>query len=359
MAARPQPGAAKALVVLLAATLPLTGCYSARTAWGGLRLMAQRTSVDRLLADSRTDVELARRLRSARRLVEFAERELALPVDRAYDSYVELGRQYPSWTVTAAPELAVEPVVWCFPVAGCVSYRGYFSEERARRFADALEARGMDVEVGGVRAFSTLGWFRDPLLSSFLELPEPELAALLFHELAHRRLYVKDDTTFNESFASLVEEAGVIRWLQSQGRTEELERWLVDQRRDAQVTELALATREELARVFAEPRPDDWKRERKAALLEGLRAAYRARRDEWGARWDGFFGPGLDNARLATLGAYGELLPGLRRLLAAENGDLERFYAAAEALAELSPEQRRARLGDSPPSANTSAETGS
>ena len=247
--------------------------------------------------------------------------------------------------MTAAPELSVEPVVWCFPVAGCVSYRGYFSEERARRFADALEARGMDVEVGGVRAFSTLGWFRDPLLSSFLELPEIELAALLFHELAHRRLYVKGDTTFNESFASLVEEAGVIRWLESQGRTEELERWLVDQRSDAQVTELVLATREELARVFAEPRPDDWKRERKAALLARLRAAYRSRRDEWGGRWDGFFGPDLDNARLATLGAYGELV--------------ERFYAAAEALAELSPERRRARLGDSPPGAKTSAETGS
>ena len=344
----PAPFLRQLTLALLASALLLTGCYSARTAWGGLRLMARREPVDRLLADSRTDAELARRLRSARRLVAFAEDELALPVGRAYDSYVELGRQYPSWTVTAAPELSVEPVVWCFPVAGCVSYRGYFTEERARRFAAGLEARGMDVEVGGVRAFSTLGWFRDPLLSSFLGLPEPELAALLFHELAHRRLYVKGDTTFNESFATLVEEVGVRRWLEGPGRAEELARWLGDQRTDARVTALALATRDELARVFAELRPDDWKRERKAALLEELRAAYRARRDEWGGRWDGFFGPGLDNARLATVGAYGDLVPGLRRLLAAESGDLERFYAAAGALADLSADERRARLDEVP-----------
>ena len=307
-------------------------------------MMAQRQPVERLLADSGTDPGLADRLRSARAMVDFAAGELSLPVGRAYDSYVDLDRSYASWTVTAAPELSVEPVVWCFPVAGCVSYRGYFTEERARRFADGLEADGMDVEVGGVRAFSTLGWFRDPLLSSFLELAEPELAALLFHELAHRRLYVKGDTTFNESFASLVEEEGMRRWLRRQDRLGELERWLTDQRHDDEINALVLATRRKLAEAFAEARPDEWKRERKAALLEELRAAYRAGRDDWGERWDGFFGPGLDNARLATLGAYSELVPGLRRLLAEEEGDLERFYRAAEELAGLPPETRRARL---------------
>jgi predicted aminopeptidase len=309
--------------------------------------MSQRRSVDRLLANPTIDPELAERLRSARRLVAFAEQELALPVGRAYNSYVELGRPYATWTVSAAPELSVEPELWCFPIAGCVSYRGYFSEHRARRFADGLAEAGMDVEVGGVRAFSTLGWFRDPLLSSFLALPEPELAALLFHELAHRRLYVKGDTTFNESFASLVEEEGVARWLGGQGRNEELQAWLTTRRGDEEVITLALATRSRLAETFAEPRTEDWKRRRKADLLEELRAAYRVRRPEWGERWDGFFDAGLNNARLATLGAYNELVPGLRCLLAAEGDDLARFYSAAEALAKLTPEARHTRLGAS------------
>lgn len=310
--------------------------------------MAKRRPVERLLADPATEPELAGRLRSARQLVLFAEERLGLPVGRAYDSYVELGRPYATWTVSAAPELSVEPEVWCFPVAGCVSYRGYFSEERARRFADGLAGTGMDVEVGGVRAFSTLGWFRDPLLSSFLALPEPELAALLFHELAHRRVYVKGDTTFNESFASVVEEVGVARWLGGQERQAELSAWLAARHRDEEVVELALATRGMLAEAFADSRPDKWKRARKAALLDELRAAYRARHDDWGNRWDGYFDTGLNNARLASLGAYNDLVPALRRLLAAESGDLARLYSAAEALAELSPEERHSLLENPP-----------
>ena len=345
------------LALALAAALLVGGCYSARTAWGGLRLMAQRRPVARLLADPATDPELAGRLRSARALVEFAARDLSLPAGRAYDSYVGLEHPYATWTVSATPELSVEPRIWCFPVAGCVSYRGYFSEQGARRFAERLAARGLDVEVGGVRAFSTLGWFRDPLLSSFLELPEPELAGLLFHELAHRRLYVKDDTTFNESFASLVEEEGVARWLSGQDRAAELAEWRAARRRDEEVVALALATRARLAEAYAAPRPDDWKRRRKAELLDELRAAYRERRAAWGDRWDGFFDAGLNNARLAALGAYHDLLPALRRLLAAQQGDLERFYRAAEALAELSPEARRDRLAAV--GRRTSAGTGS
>ncbi len=323
-------------------------------------MMAKRQPVKRLLANPATDPALADSLRSARALVEFATQELALPVGKSYDSYVELGRPFATWTVSAAPELSVEPEVWCFPIAGCVSYRGYFSEEGARRFADRLAERGMDVDVGGVRAFSTLGWLRDPLLSSFLALPEPELAALLFHELAHRRLYVKGDTTFNESFASVVEEVGVGRWLEERGQTEELSKWLDSRRRDEAVIHLALEARARLSEAFADPRPDDWKRQRKAELFDELRGAYREQRAAWGDRWDAFFDGGLNNARLASLGAYNDLVPGLRRLLAGENGDLERFYAAAAELAGLTPEERRGRLAASPtPRSPASAGRGS
>ncbi len=327
-----------------ALALTLGGCYSGRAVWGGMKMLAARRPVERLLADPATPTDLSRQLRAARSIVEFAATELSLPVGRSYSSYVELDRPYATWTVTAAPELAVEPVTWCFPIAGCVSYRGYFKEAAARRFAERQKRRGLDVDVGGVRAFSSLGRFRDPLLSSFLELPDPDLAGLLFHELAHRRLYVQDDTPFNESFASVVEEEGVRRWLEHAGLGEELAGWIASRRRDEAVSELALATRERLAEAYAAPRPEAWKRERKAELLAELRAAYQARRSEWGDRWDRFFDAGLNNARLASLGAYTELVPGFQRLLSAEKGDLERFYAAAESLAGVPPGERRARL---------------
>ena len=167
------------------------------------------------------------------------------------------------------------------------------------------------------------------------------------HELSHRRLYLKGDTTFNESFASVVEEEGVGRWLDRQGRVEEFAAWLASRRRDEEIIALAEETRTRLAETFAAPHPDAWKRQRKGTLLEELRAAYSERRADWGDRWDGFFDAGLNNARLASLAAYHDLVPGLRRLLAAENGDLERFYVAAEALADLAPEERRRRLDPS------------
>ena len=174
--------------------------------------------------------------------------------------------------------------------------------------------------------------------------PTRELAALLFHELAHRRLYVKGDTTFNESFASVVEEEGVSRWLRGQGRAEELARWRDARRRDEEIIAITLATRGRLAEAFAAPRPDDWKRQRKTALLDELRAAYRERRADWGDGWDRFFDDGLNNARLASLGAYHEQVPVLRRLLAAADADLERFYSDVEILAGLTPELRRRHL---------------
>lgn len=329
--------------MLVAAPL-LAGCYAGRAAWGGLGILTARRPVARLLADPATDPELARRLRTAVELRRFAVEELALPDNLSYLTYVELGREYAAWTVTAAPELSVEPKIWCFPFAGCVSYRGYFKQGRARRFAATLERRGWDVEVGGVAAYSTLGWFADPLLSSFLARDDAALAGLVFHELTHQRLYVAGDTVFNESLATAVEEEGVRRWLARRGRADELAAWLAERQIDAAAVELALATRDRLAEVYAAPRPEAWQRRRKAELLDELRAAYRERRDAWGGRWDGFFDQELNNARLASLGAYHELAPGFERLLVEAGGDFERFFATAAAVARLGAEERRRRL---------------
>lgn len=354
----------RTLLLLLAAALAaalLASCsslgYLAHTAWGGAEVLLGRRPIDEVLADPATPEELAAKLRLVLEARDFAAAELALPVGEAYSSYVDLDRPYAVWNVVAAPELSVAPLTWCFPFAGCVAYRGYFSEERARRFAERL-ARGerrprgvppgpVDVDVSGTAAYSTLGWFADPVLSTFVGLPEPRLAGLLFHELAHRRLYVDDDTAFNESFATAVELAGVGRWLAARGEEAEAAEYRAAKAREDAVIERVLTARGELAEVFAESRPEGWKRQRKAEILEVLADEVDALGEGWGV--DGmaelWFGPELDNADLAALGNYRELLPGFERLLAAVGGDLERFYERAEELAGLPAAQRRERLG--------------
>jgi predicted aminopeptidase len=253
--------------------------------------------------------------------------------------------------VTAAGELSIEPVEWCFLFAGCVTYRGYFERERAERFADGLRAEGYDVSIGGVAAFSTLGWFADPVLSTFLERSGPELAGLIFHELAHQRVYVKNGTEFNESFATAVEVEGVRRWLQARGLEADLSEYLEARARNAEFVALVLAYRERLAAVYGADRPDGWKRRRKAEVFDELRAEYGRLRESWGGddRYDGWFGDGLNNARLSSIGAYHGLEPGFRRLLDDLDGDLEAFYAEVGRLSGLPAGERESALRIEPP----------
>ncbi|MEZ5332770.1 MAG: aminopeptidase [Thermoanaerobaculia bacterium] len=266
----------------------------------------------------------------------------ALPVGKAFSQYVDLDRPYAVWNVVAAPELSVEPITWCFPVAGCVTYRGYFSEQGARRFATRLEEEGLDVAVQGVSAYSTLGWFADPVLSTFVSYPEPDLAALLFHELAHREVYVRDDTTFNESFATAVEEEGLRRWLQAVGgAADEMETYQDRIAAEGELARRVLACRQRLAELYASPVSDEDKRAGKARLLAELSAgADDPELGPWGA-W--LAGP-LDNADLASIGEYRSLVPSFRRLLAENAGDLPSFYAAVGELARLPAQRRQQRL---------------
>jgi len=338
------------LILLGLATLGLGGCetiaYYGQAAGGHLRLMAAREPVAALIEAADTDPELRRRLRRAAALREFASRELALPDNASYRSYVALGRRYVSWTVVATPELSLEPRRWCFPVAGCVSYRGYFAEVDARRFAARLAADGLDVAVSGVSAYSTLGWFDDPLLDTMLAQPEHRLAAVIFHELAHQRLYVADDSAFNEAFAVAVEREGVRRWLAARAGAEERRR--AAEERAARDAFLALVrpARERLAALYRSPASEAAKRAGKARVLAALRAEFeRARRRQPAlARYRRWFDEGLNNARFALLATYDALLPGLERLLAEQGGDLAAFYRAAAALAALPAAERRARL---------------
>ncbi len=336
--------------LVLAAVLALAGCGNLGYYWqsvgGQFDIWQREVPIERLLADPGIDPALKAQLERALRIRDYASRELGLPDNRSYRSYADLARPFVVWNVFAAPEFSLQPKQWCFPFAGCVNYRGYFSEAEARAMADRLKAEGHDVHVGGVPAYSTIGWFADPVLNTFIRYPEPELARLLFHELAHQLVYVKDDSVFNESFATVVEQAGLARWLARHGsagdreRVERLRLFRADFRR------LVEDARRQLAILYAGPGAAADKRRRKAEIFAGLRKAYERQRLDWGgfAGYDRWFAQPLGNAHLAAVSIYTQRVPAFETLLAQNGDDLARFYDAVRELAALPAEQRRQRL---------------
>jgi predicted aminopeptidase len=329
--------------------LSLSGCgigYYGHTLWGGARILLDRRPIERVVADPETPPELRDRLGLVERLIAFAGEELGLEGGKSFRTYVALDRPYAVWNVVAAPQLSIDPLTWCFPIAGCVGYRGYFSERRAAEFAAGLRTQGYEVDWGGVAAYSTLGYFADPVLSSFVFWPESDLAGLLFHELAHRRVYVTDSTAFNESFATAVELEGVERWLARQGDPREAAAVREHYRREEEIVALLFDYRGRLAEAYAAERPEAWKRERKAELLAELSAAYRDLRAAGGGTrgYDAWFSEPPNNARLAAIGAYHRWVPAFEALLASNGGDLTAFYEAAKRLAALPAAAREERL---------------
>ncbi|MGC3964570.1 MAG: aminopeptidase [Rhodocyclaceae bacterium] len=296
-----------------------------------------------------TRADLRDRLALAEKLRAYATSELGLPDNGSYRRYADLERPYVAWNVFATPALSMQPHEWCLPVAGCVSYLGFFSEADARAKANELRQQGMDVYVGGVPAYSTLGWFNDPLLNTFIHWPEPELARLIFHELSHQLLYVKNDTEFNESFAATVEEAGVRRWLSQPGREEMLVQFEASQRRRDDFAALVLDYRKKLAALYGSTVCEEDKARGKRELIAELGATYASIRDE---RWAGFagydrwFAQDINNATLASIGLYRGLVPGFSAVLAEEGGDLPRFYARVKAISALPEPDRRTALAD-------------
>lgn len=338
------------LAVMLGLLLSLNGCgqlsYYAQAVGGQLEIWQREVQVEQLLADSSLGPELRLRLERVQRIRDFASRELGLPDNRSYRSYADLDRPFVVWNIVAAPEFSLQAKQWCFLFAGCVSYRGYFSEAQARTQATRLSAQGYDVHVGGVPAYSTLGWFPDPVLNTFIHYPEPELARLLFHELAHQLVYVQDDTVFNESFATVVEKAGVSRWLNMHGNAEQRQRFASAQAIRGEFLALLLQTRGALEKLYAADLQPAEKRRRKAEIFEKLRQDYQEKRKSWSgySGFDRWFAQPLGNAHLASIALYTRRVPAFEALLAANDHDLPRFYAAVRTLAVLPLQERNARL---------------
>jgi predicted aminopeptidase len=335
--------------------LLIGGCsalgYYRQAVSGQLYILTHRQKIDAMLQDPATDPQLRVRLDEIAAIRRFAADELGLPLESQFSTYVDLGRPYVVWNVFAAEEFSVQPRSWCYPVAGCVSYRGYFDEASARAFAKGLrEQEGLDVYVGGVAAYSTLGWFSDPVLNTVLNRREHQLAALVFHELAHQVAYAKGDTEFNESFATAVEREGQRRWLQARAdeatRRELQESIASELRRQEQFVALVKRTVSDLDVIYRSGRDVDAMRTAKMARLERMRADYALLKEEWGgyAGYDNWFAAGLNNAQLATVSTYNGLEPAFTALLAQEKGDLRAFYARARELARRPGSERRATL---------------
>lgn len=329
--------------------LPLTGCYYLQAASGQWEVMRKREPLNAVIEDPDTSSELAARLRMLGEARDFSVTELGLPDNRSYRSYAALDRDYVVWNVFAAPEFSLQAKQWCYPVAGCVSYRGYFSEQAAIRESQRLAADGYDVAVGGVAAYSTLGNFSDPILSTMMRWDDVDLVAVLFHELAHQVVYVKDDTSFNESFATAVEEIGVKRWLESRGEDAKEADYLASRELQQSLLALVANARIALQSVYESDLNVEQKRVRKRERLRQL-AGDAAAEIELGGKDDlAWLAGELNNARLISMTLYEGRLPAFRVLYSTCNENLACFYEAAKQLAEMDIETRERALSAGDP----------
>jgi len=335
----------------VAVSLALAGCSAIEFYWQGLAgqldLLARARPITEV-AESTSDPVLKAKLERAQEMRTFASRELALPDNGSYTRYAELGRPFVVWNVFAAPELSLSARQWCFPIAGCVAYRGYFAEEDARAEGARIAAEGYDVHVAGVPAYSTLGYFDDPVLSTFIRARDTEVARLIFHELAHQVVYVKDDSSFNESFAVAVEEEGLARWTAAHPAATTFAQDVARMRRlRADFRVLIRGTRERLAALYASDMPESEKRAQKAAIFADMRVDYQRVKSGWDGApvFDRWFASGANNAGIVAAGLYADRVPQFAALLAAEGGDLPMFYARVRAMAAMPRAERDRALG--------------
>ena len=331
-------------IVFFLFVLLLGGCgtldYYSHTILGHLSLMADRESIDRLLENDGIDPGLRDQLQLATEIKAYAVSSLSLPNSDSYTQFVSLRKPYVVWNVIATPEFSTQPLQWCYPIVGCVVYRGYFTPERANTEARKLKKKGYDVMVGGVRAYSTLGWFDDPVLSSMLENSDTYLASLIFHELAHQVIFVPDDVGFNESFAVAVEREGVRRWLTENGQTELALNYHQTQNQQDTLVKLMLNAREELDKAYVLDIRDQERRQRKAIIIDQLRQKYRERQASFGLQHGAWFSSELNNAHFAMIATYYEHVDEFSLLLRSSS-DWHGIFEQVSELSELPSRERK------------------
>jgi predicted aminopeptidase len=334
------------IATVLASVLCLSGCYVMQAATGQAAVIYRSEPIAGVVANPATPPQTRERLQLVEDARAFAIEQLALPDGRSYRKYADMGRASVVHNVVATPEFSVEPRRWCFPVSGCITYRGYFNEDDARRYGLRLAMKGDDVSVSGVPTYSTLGYLPDPVFGSMLVWRDTRLVGTIFHELAHERLYFAGDSALNEAFASVVEDEGVRVWLQQHGRSAEIAAYEASLARQKEFAALLQDARARLARLYATDLATEEKRNEKQREFGRLKYRYEVlRRERWGgyAGYDGWFARSLNNAHLAAVATYEDCVPGLQRLLQA-SGSLAVFYERVAATSDLTVKERRAAL---------------
>ncbi len=334
------------LVIVAGLAIWLSSCanipYYAQAIGGHFEVMHRSQPIRKIIADPDADPQLKVTLRKIVQMREFASHELKLPDNLSYTSYADLERPYVVWNVFASPELSLKLKKWCFVEVGCVNYRGFFSQDKAERYAETLRKKGYDVHVSGIRAYSTLGWFSDPVLNTFIGYSEANLARLMFHELAHQVVYVPDDSVFNESFATAVEHEGVRRWYESTGTAFEQAALSARQERETIFVEMVLRHRQRLRQLFHSDLSDTEKRMLKARIFDDLRAEFlllKAEKSEFSV-YDQWFAQNLNNAIVATVSIYTQLLPAFEAILQQHDKDMGKFFSAVAKLSKLPKNER-------------------
>ncbi|MFK7855838.1 MAG: aminopeptidase [Granulosicoccus sp.] len=344
----------KVIIGVLACVLglPLSGCstigYYSQAVGGHFKLMRARQPIKELLADKDTAPELREQLQTLVDARDFAAKQLLLPDNDSYSTYVQTGRRAVTWNVVAAEEFSVQPKTWCFPIAGCVSYRGYFDRADADAYANTLAEQSYDVTVGGASAYSTLGWFEDPVLDTMLRGGDIRYVGTLFHELAHQLLYVKDDSNFNEAYATFVEQVGVRRWLVHRDQAERIPAYDAHLRRIEDFVALLKRTRGALQALFSQDINDETMRDMKQEVFATMREEYEALKQSWGgfAGYDNWFKRELNNARLVAVSTYRRNVPAFQAMYEEAGEELDRFYEIAREVSQLPYEERQARLNE-------------
>jgi len=349
-------------VLLLGVSAGMSGCqtwkFYGQAVKGQYQIFAHEEPTEKLKADPQTPEKLKQRLELLDQMRAFAASELKLPLDGHYRKYVDVHRPYVVWNVEATPEFSMQPKTWWYPLVGSLEYRGYFSRQGATNYAAVLRRKGYDVSVGGVQAYSTLGWFKDPVLNTFIFEPDADLAEIIFHELGHQRVFARGDTDFNEAFATTVGEEGARRWLKARGDDAGLERYLAHLQRNQDWVHLVMSTRARLAALYSDeqPRPKaagnnkaaspEKLRQEKQRILDDMKAQYTKLKTQWNGdtEFDWWFNHPVNNAHLNSVAAYYDLVPAFEHILAQNGGDLEKLYQAAERLAKKSKTERREEL---------------
>ena len=337
-------------LLLIGASAALASCgtvhFYAQAARGQSQMLWKARPIPAVINAPATKPKLRQQLELVQSLRTFADHNLHLPANATFTRYTDLGRKYAVYVVYAAPEFSLEAKGWWYPIVGSLKYRGFFDEAPAKHEADRLKAEGYDVLMSGVEAYSTLGWFNDPVLNTFIGREEGNLAELIFHELTHARLFFSGDTDFNEALATAVGQEGVRRWFTSQNQPAKLKAYEQELGKDSDIVHLLLQTRDELKVLYASGEPMDQMRQAKHTLLATLHSRYATIKQRWNgdSRYDRFFAKPINNARLCTIAAYYDLVPVFTRKIHDHHGDLEAFFHEMEGLKSMSKEERNAAL---------------